>query len=186
MDNNELQKMFEQDSVSINAPTTGEMKDLQELVDAQTMLEEQIKKVEEYLAEVKEKLLGIQTVAIPNLMDEIGIKEFKLNNGKKVTVREDVRASIRKDFVSDAVRWLDEHGLGGIVKDEVKANFARGELERVRELLAFCAENNIAADEKLSVHPQTLKATVKEQMAKGVEFPEAFFSIFPDRKSIIK
>lgn len=182
----ELQKLFEQDCASLNAPTTGEMKNLQELVDAQSYLEEQVKKVEAYMEEVKEKLMGIQCIAIPNLMDEIGIKEFKLSNGKKITIREDVRASIRKDFVPEAVYWLDANGLGGIVKDEVKANFPRGELDRVRELLAFCDENGIAAEEKLSVHPQTLKATVKEQMAKGIEFPEEFFSIFPDRKSIIK
>jgi hypothetical protein len=32
----------------------------------------------------------------------------------------------------------------------------------------------------------TLKATVKEQLSRGVEFPDEYFSIAPVNKSIIK
>lgn len=181
----ELEKAMMEDSQTMEA-TNEQIEQLSELVEAQLELEDRLKKAEQFAKEVKEKLVEIQSVAIPALMDEVGFKEIKLKNGRKVTIREDVRASMRADKIGECVAWLEQQGIGDIVKDEVKVNFGRGDIERSKMLLAYCNANGLKANEKLSIHPQTLKATVKEQMARGIEFPEEYFSIFPDRKTIIK
>ena len=182
----DLTKVFFSDMQEVLAPTTTELKDLQQLVEKQLDLERAIKDADQFIKETKEKLVSVQNVAIPALLDEIGIKDFRLTNGMRVTLKEDVKASMRADKVGEAVAWLDDHGIGDIVKDEVKVNFGRGEAKNAAVLLDYCASHGYQASEKQSVHPMTLKATVKEQMANGVEFPEELFSIFPDRKSVIK
>lgn len=182
----DLEKMFQEDAEAVQMPSTEELQDIEALTAKQLHLERELKACEEYAKRVSEALKQVQEVAIPNLMATIGLKEFKLKNGMKVTIKEDVYASIRKDFTNQAVAWLDEHNLGDVVKDEVKVNFGRGEKELAKALMEFCEEQGFTADEKLSVHPMTLKAMVKEQMAQGVEFPEEFFSIAPINKSVIK
>jgi len=58
--------------------------------------------------------------------------------------------------------------------------------EVAKSFMDYCKDAGVNASEKLSVHPSTLKALVKEQMAKGIEFPETFFSVASIRKSVIK
>jgi hypothetical protein len=147
-------------------PTGVELAELSQLAERQLYYEGLIVETENKLAELKEQLRLVQEVYIPDTMDAIGMSEFKLGNGYKLTIKRDVFASIRKDFVSQAVSWLDSNGLGGIVKDEVKVNFGRGELDDVKHLLDFCNSNGLTAEEKLSVHPMTLKATVNKAIIK--------------------
>lgn len=180
----EIEKMMQEDAMSEALPSNDELSELGELADAQLTLERQIDEAEKYVKKVKEQLQNIQCVAIPNLLDSMGVKEVKLANGMKLTVKEDVKASIRSGHIEQAVAWLEEHNIGDIVKNEFKVKFGRG--EDTAALSQFCEQHGYNAEQKQSVHPMTMKATVKEQMANGVEFPEELFSIFPDRKSVIK
>jgi len=171
---------------SVTEVNSEELLDISTLAQNQLDWEGTIAQLETDLVHAKESLRQIQEFLLPEAMAAIGMKEFKLANGAKITVKDDVFASIRKDFINQAVEWLAAQGLGGIVKDQVAVDFGRGEFNNVSELMVFCKANGFNASEKLSVHPQTLKATVREQLAKGVEFPEEFFSVGPLKKSIIK
>lgn len=181
----DLTKMFAADAEQPVANNT-ELQEISKLAQDQLDWENRIKQLETDIDHAKEALRNIQEHLLPEALLSVGMSEFKLANGYKITVKEDVYASIRKDFMNQAVEWLDANGLGGIVKDQVAVDFGRGEFDNVAELLAFCSENGLNACEKLSVHPMTLKGTVKEMMGKGVEFPEEFFSTGPLRKAIIK
>lgn len=181
-----IEDLIKNDQSTVNAPTNDELKELNDLCEAQLVLEDQIQQAEDFLKKKKEELTNIRSVAIPNIMDAIGIQDFRMTNGMKITVKQDVYASIRSDKTNEAIEWLDQMGIGDIVKDEVKVNFGRGESKKAAVLLDYCQSHGYKASEKLSVHPQTLKATVKEQLARGVEFPEELFSIYPDRKTVIK
>lgn len=181
----DLMKMFMNDT-EVTEINNGELNEISELANDQLELEKRVAMLEGHLSDAKEELRNIQEYLLPEAMGAVGMAEFKLANGYKITVKEDVYASIRKDYVDNAVAWLDANGLGGIVKDQVAVDFARGEFSDVTELLEFCRNNGLQASEKLSVHPMTLKATVKEMRAKGMQFPEEFFSVGPVRKSVIK
>jgi hypothetical protein len=166
--------------------TQDELMNISKLAIDQQDWEKRIKSLEEELDIAKENLRNIQEYLLPEAMFAVGMSEFKLSSGAKITIKEDVYASVRKDFMPQAVEWLDSAGLGGIVKDKVEVNFGRGELESVKDLMEFCKATGLNASEKLSIHPQTLKAVVREQLANGVQFPEEFFSTGPLRKAVIK
>ena len=181
----DLVKQFMEDS-SVTDVTGPELLDITTLAQNQLDWENRIIQLESDLEHAKEAHRNICEYLLPEAMATCGMKEFKMLSGAKITVKEDVFASIRKDFIQQAVGWLDDNGLGGIVKDQVAVDFGRGELDSSGKLLEFCKANGMSASEKLSVHPMTLKATVKEMQAKGVEFPDEFFSVGPIRKAIIK
>jgi hypothetical protein len=168
------------------APKDLELTELAQMAERQLFLESRVKEIEELLSNTQEELRLVAEVHIPETMAAIGMKKFTLSTGYSITIKEDVFASIRKDFIDNAVSWLDANGLGDIVKDEVKVNFGRGEMIQSEKLMNHCKNMGWNASEKMSVHPMTLKATVKEQLAKGIQFPEEFFSIGPVTKSVIK
>lgn len=180
-----LMKQFLADANSVTV-TNDELSAISTLANEQLDWERKITQLEADLEHAKDALKQVQEFLLPEAMATVGMSEFKLANGCKITIKDDVYASIRKDFISEAVTWLDENGLGGVVKDQVSVDFGRGDLEAAKLFMAYCKETGVSATEKLSVHPSTLKALVKEQRAKGVEFPDNLFSIAPIRKSVIK
>lgn len=179
-----LMEEFLKDSVA--TPKDNELKEIAQLANDQRHWEKQIATLEYELEQAKEALRQIQEFLLPEAMATAGLMEFKLVDGSKIAIKDDVYASIRKDRIGEAVAWLDSVGIGDIVKDKIDVNFGRGEADLARSFMDFCRQNGYNASESLSVHPQTLKATVKEQLAKGVQFPDEFFSIQPVRKAIIK
>ena len=178
-------EQFMQDA-EIDDLTNDELSAISNLAQQQKNIEMDIFSLETDLIHAKEALRQIQEFLLPEAMAKVGMSEFKLVDGSKITIKDDVYASIRKDKIPEAVAWLDSIGLGDIVKDKIDINFGRGESAKASAFLEYCRSNGYQASETLSVHPQTLKATVKEQMSKGIEFPEDFFSTGPLRKAIIK
>ena len=179
-----LMEQFMKDST--DAPTNSELSEISRLATWQLDLESEIKVYENMVNDKKETLKRVQEVLLPEAMLSVGMSEFKLDNGNKITIKDDVYASIRKEYLCEAVDWLDSKGIGDIAKSKVDVSFGRGESELVKGLMVYLQAKGFNATEQLSVHPQTLKATVKEQLARGVEFPEEFFSVHPVKKSVIK
>lgn len=177
------QIMGEQTTV---VPNNDELEMVSQLATKQLELERRLEDLNSLVTTTTEELRQIKENLLPEAMAACNLKEFRLSNGFRITIKEDVYASIRADFVSKAVEWLDKNGLGGIVKHNVSVNFGRNEGEQVHKLMLFCEKAGMPVVDKESVHPQTLKATIKEQMARGVVFPEEFFSVHPVRKADIK
>lgn len=112
-------------------------------------------------AQLKEKMARINDITlkeIPEMFSDIGLSSFTLEDGRKVKVAPQVSASITKANKEQAFEWLREKGHGDLIKEVVT----------------------------ISVHPQTLKAFVREQLGKQVVFPENLFSIFEFSKTTIK
>lgn len=167
-------------------PTNDELYEISMLADKQQQFEQKVKSLETELESAKEELKQIQENLLPEAMLAVGMSEFKLASGAKITIKDDVYASIRADHIMSAVKWLDDMELGDIVKDDVNIKFGRGEGDKAKDIVSYAQAQGYNVSEKLSVHPQTLKAVVKEQLAKGVQFPEEYFSVTPVKKSVIK
>lgn len=180
----DLSKMFEADADEI-VVTDSDLSEISRLAKRQLELEATVDAIQRQLETETKKLRDVAERLLPEAMLAIKMTEFKLDDGKKITIKNDVTASIRADFLPQAVEWLDDNGLGGIVKSNVVVNFDRGETEKAAELVSYCEQHHYSAAEKLSVNINILKATVKEQMANGVEFPDEYFSVHPLRKAKI-
>lgn len=167
-------------------PTNTELGEISSLALLQVDLEAKVQQIEEELSHAHAELRHVQEVLLPNAMAAVGMTKFTLNDGSTITVKDDVHASIRANQLMGAIGWLTDVGLGDIVKNDVTVKFGRGERDRAKDIVSYAQAQGYNVNEKMSVHPGTLKATVKEQLAKGVEFPESFFSVHPVKKSIIK
>lgn len=136
------------------------------------------------LQEAKEEVRRLQEDDLPELMRELGLSEIKLEDGSKISVVDEVDCNISEERRSRAHAWLAEHGFGGIIKSAVTVEFGRDEHDE-----ALAAAEKIheatgrAASLKEGVHPQTLKAFVKEQMAAGVAIPQELFGVRPYSKA---
>jgi hypothetical protein len=141
---------------------------------------------ENELKEAEAELKLVQEDLLPSAMAEAGMKAFTLDNGAKITIKDDVAVSVPADKKSEAYAWLRTNDFGDLIKNTVAIDFGRGEDEKAEHLKEHCQEQGISYSDKESVHAQTLKAFIKEQMANGKDIPLELFGAFPYSKAVIK
>lgn len=160
---------------------------LQQLADELIEAEEQVRIKEEELAQAKGVLKDIAEKRIPEATEGMD-GTLDLGDGRKLVIKEEIRASIAGDKKYPAIRWLDDHGYGNIVKRKLELLFEREEEQLAKAVMETIrgAGFNVPIKEDHSVHWQTLVAWVKEQLSEGVELPTEVFGIYRQRTAKVK
>ncbi len=139
-----------------------------------------VEEAELALNTVKEEARFLREETLPMAMAELELKEFKLDTGEKIGVKQEVYASIPAANKPDAFSWLEEHGFGGLIKTEVGVSFGRGELDAALQLESQLLEQGLKPETTRDVHSQTLRAFLREQLEAGnAELPLELFGARP-------
>jgi hypothetical protein len=149
-------------------------------------LEDEVARLSEIIKDRTERVQEISSLRIPEVFDELGLSEVRLSDGTKVFIKTDYAAAITKERAGPCFTYLKEHQLDGIIKNEVVAILGKNSDEKLQVLKDFADKNAIPIVEKRTVHPQTLKALVKEQIDNNTPLPEELFSIFKIRSTVTK
>jgi len=167
---------FEGDAVA-NIEQTG-LESVAELLREQLRLESVIADTEEQLKGYKEHLRKLSGETIPEKMAELGMTSTEMYDGSKVEVVSDIKVSIPKvDLKRQAAcyKWLEDNGLGDIIKNSVGISFGKGESNMATHLQETIKEMGLIPEVKASVHAGTLKATIKKWHEEGKSLPEELF-----------
>lgn len=159
-------------------PRSEKLSDLSEKCGQQLELENQVEMIEKELKDTKEKLNRLSQVDIPDLMHELGVSNFTLTNGLKVQVSPFYGAKISEENSERAFNWLEDHGHEGIIKGELIIMYKRTDKQRLGQFFDLARELGFLTKDKLSVHPMTLKAFVKEQLTESNELPRELFGVY--------
>jgi len=153
--------------------------DMTSLARALVEADDSVRLADEELKAAKERARILREETIPGAMQELGIEELKLSTGQKLSIKQEVYASIPAANKYMAFDWLTEHGFGGLIKVEVITQFGKGELHEAEQLAVQLRDLGLQPMLDQSVHPQTLKAFIKEQLASGANFPLDMFGARP-------
>ena len=161
------------------------LKDLIFAAKVQQDIENQVIYTENRLKELKEQLNYQRYEIVPGMMQELGINSFELDNGYKVSIKDEYYAKIPDAFQFECFEWLRKNELDGIIKTAVSLSFGKGEAEQAKEVLETLYEIGLVPNVKETVHPQTLKAFVKERLSAGLELPVDFFGASVVKTTVI-
>lgn len=161
-----------------------------------TQLADELVKAERELAEA-EAIVDIKKGVVRDLTDNRiptaaeGLEgKFKLSDGRTLEVREEIRASIAGDKKEPAIKWLDEHDYGHIVKRQMIFEFGKGDDEFYEEFMEYVREfpkvRKLVMKPKNDVHHATLTSWVREQLGEGVDLPKDIFGIFHQKIAKVK
>lgn len=148
----------------------GKLNEVARLAALLVAAENDVAEIEFKLKARKEDARRLAEESLPSAMEEIGLSEVKLTTGEKIKVGLEVYASIPAATKEAAFAWLTDNGHDGLIKTEVAVEFGRGLLNDAMVLLEKLRTTGVEATLSRNVHPQTLKAFLKEQLqqAKGV------------------
>jgi 16S rRNA C1402 N4-methylase RsmH len=156
------------------------------LAEAQLELEEGIEEKQNELKVLKEKHRRISEEQLPDALMEVGVSEFKLKDGTKISTATYYSARITPDTKEDAFSWLRGNNFADLIKNTVSVSFGRDEDEIAQILLNELNGQGLNTTQKEWVEPMTLKAFVREQVEKGADLPHNTFNIFIGQRTKIK
>ena len=182
--NEDMNSMFAEDA---KKPTEEGLAEVVQLAMKQLALEEHLAALADMVSEATQNLKELAEKTLPEKMNAMGLTEFKLDNGYKIVIKKMYFGSISETNAIPAFEWLKKEGHDDIIKNKVQCDFGRGEEEKAEKLVKLLQENEVQFESKKFVHPQTLKAFVKEQMTAGKEgFPTDLFGAFTlDKSSVV-
>ena len=170
---------LKQDAGDLRNLQDDDLSGLSKLIQRQLNLDSEIENMEETIKEMKRERDLLSQETIPTKMQELGINETTMKDGSKVTVKEGFHCRIPKAREEEALQYLKQEGLGDIIKNQVSTSFGTGEDNMAGDLAGYIESNfGITPDVKKSVHPSTLKATLKKRHEEGLTDPDDLFGIF--------
>lgn len=161
-----------------------------------------IESMEEQLKSLTRSRDHLVMSVIPDLMFSAQLSELKLVNGQTLSIKDDLRASIRTlatiQKIKDAnertaayakrlraIEWLKENGLDGLLKTDVEVHLGKGQEDLARQAVA--ALENIGMEPVIAqeVHAGTLSAALRELASQGQDIDYDLLNATLVRKAVI-
>ena len=178
---------FEDDAAELQAaPALGDaLKRLSDMVTELTTTLQLIAETDAALKSLQVYARQLNEEGIPDLLKECGLTEVRMEDGSRVTVADEIDCGISQERRAAAHAWLREHGLGGVIKVMLGVQFDRDQQDLAAKLLVTLTKKGYPAVMEESVHHQTLKSTLKEQLRQGKPVPAELFGLRPYAKTKI-
>ena len=138
------------------------------------------------LKDIKDKVRKMSEEIIPEAMQQLNLQQLKLDNGVKISIVDNVYAHISEEKKPKAYDWFRGNGLGSIIKSEVGVQFDKTQDSDAVALKERLISEGLPVTHKESIHPSTLKSTIKELVQKGIDVPDDTFNIFIGKKTKIQ
>lgn len=150
------------DSVKPDEPT-GDLKTLQEAAQEVCDLEEMRDELEAQVDDIKKRLRHLTDDFIPQIMKAIGLSDFTLEDGSKITIKDSVSGTINRapDF-NWAKSYVIDKGGKDLIKTEVKTLFSCGAHNEALSFVAELNERGYEAQATETIHPQTFASFGRE------------------------
>ncbi|MCK5609904.1 hypothetical protein KAR91_48980 [Candidatus Pacearchaeota archaeon] len=186
--NNDMAAQFATDAKKEGKelPSNEKLKQLGEMVNRLATLEDLVSDVLDNLDILNKEMTTLNTQKIPDLFDEFGLSKLSLADGAEVKIQRSYAATITGNNKVECHKWLRKNKFGSLIKHQIVTDLKKGEDKEAKEIMKLTKKLGITYTDKESVHAQTLKAFVKEQIEDGKDFPQELFKVFPIRIAKIK
>lgn len=148
----------------ITGPSDGQLQRVSELAALQITQEALVASLEAELDTAKENLKQTAERDLPNLMEDIGLLEYKLTNGTKISIKAKAIGNILAANREVAFEWFHKNGFGPLVKRDVEVQFGRGDSKKAGKLLGYLKRwyKDFKISDKEAIHGGTLNAWARE------------------------
>jgi hypothetical protein len=171
---------------AVESLDTGGVASIAEVARAVRNKQDEIELLDSKLKQSKKDLLKLTDEDLPALLHEVGVSKMELEDGSKVELKPTYGAYIKVENRDSAYSWLQENGYDDIIKNVISCQFGRGEDQMANDLMSSLAGQGYPAAQKRDIHPQTLKAFVKDQVESGKQFPMDLFGAYVGQRANIK
>lgn len=169
------------------AVSDDQLKECTKLANEQWKLQKEIDETEASLKMLKERHNLIAQNLLPQAMASCNLGSLESKNKEfRVVVNPYYSAKIDETNAKECFEYLEKNGLGAVIKNNIICVFDRESHEEAAAVKQLLRGASVPFTDEQKVHPQTLKALVKEQVEKGAPFPLATFKAHVGSIAVIK
>lgn len=164
-------------------PGDNALTQLTALAQEQADAEAEVARLQDELAKAQQRLRDVSEFKLPELMEELGMEEFKTRTGLKISVVEKLRGNLSKAKKPKAVEWLDEHGGAALVKRLFTIKFDKGEEAWAKKFAADLKRRKkpVRCEISEDVSTNTFVAHCRRMLEEGEEVPLEELGIYRQR-----
>lgn len=164
-----------------------ELSTIRTLAKRQSELASEIDTKEKVLAELQKRHDDVCFNQLPAAMDGYGVAELTTDDGIKVKIEDYFTASASRRNFPEVIKHLERLNAMDIVKHQVVVPLTADMVKDIPDLLRDIDALGYDAADKQDINTGTLKAFVKEQLAKNELGPDdlATFGVFEQRRAKI-
>lgn len=166
-----LAAMLEADVAAPREPTADQLQRITYAAQQVQLKQARLTLLEEQVEAVQKELTALQEVTLPALLDEAGVAELVLATGERVLKDLQLYASISKDNAPAACEWLRKNKYAALVKAALSVPVEKGDTKTLKAVQAALRKLRVPYELQEGVHPQTLKAFVRESLEQGRALP---------------
>jgi len=181
-----LERDFEETISDVDEVDQKGLKTVAEIARKVNEKEKVIAEEEKNLKDHKKELLKLTDEDLPTMLAELGLTSFKLEDGSSISVKQTYGASIKVENRPAAFNWLRDNGYDDIIKNQITCVFGRGEDDKANSFKETAEKEGYLPQQKTEVHPQTLRAFVKERVENGEEFPMDLLGVYIGQRAVIR
>lgn len=193
---------FEED-VEAAAPQAADLRAISSLASRLNSLDQTITKTQELLEGLIKQKTEIENVKLPDMMLQLGLKDFTLSDGSKIVIKDVLRGSIptataiekeEDPVLKDAMiarrkaafDWLRKHNAESLIKNTLTCEFGKGQDEVAKAMLEKLRKEGHKAKCEEAVHPSTLNSYLRDLHKKGTDIPVDPFALFVGKQAELK
>lgn len=167
-------------SDEVEKPEGGDLAKLAALAQRQRSAEDVVKQCETRLRIAQAALAAIQEKQIPELMEQLGLLDFRTETGLKIKVRKTLRCSTPEENRDACFKFLEDTGNGSVIKRGFTIMFGRDQESWARQFAAQLRRRKRAVNvvETRKVEPSTLNKTLREMLEAGKQVPLEIFKAY--------
>ena len=156
-------------SGELEEPQGEELAQLARLAERHRRAQQLVLKREQELAAAQAELQLVSEKLIPELMQELGVKEYSTTDGQRVTVERKLRVSVPVATREACYTWLEVNGLSPLIKRTFTVAFGRDEEAWARRFAADLRrrKREVNVTEERRVESSTLNKALRTLLEEG-------------------
>jgi len=162
------------------------LQDIQRKGDELSSLHQQLTEQEHKVSVIKDRIRQIETEHLPAMMQSVGITGLDVEGGSRIELKDVVFGKIDEENKKAAFDWLIKNKHDGIIKNELKMNFSRGDNKEALRIAEMIRSQGIPVTQEQKVNPQTLNAFIREMVEADPQFPKDTFKVVELQKVVFK
>ena len=181
------------------APASNSLGAITEMGQEMFNLQKEINELNDLLKQKKQSLMKLAEQDLPDLMQELNVKDFTLNNGAKCEIEDITSGSIpstgaiirakgddRNELEIRQQRcfdWLRANNAGSLIKSNVEVQFGKDEDKACNDFTNELRERNMFYSRATSVHHKSLNSLIRERLEQGKDVPHDLFKLYVGRRA---
>lgn len=197
------QVILEEDAPAAKVVSSAELSQISGMASRMLQIDKAVETLTDRIKSMMEEKERIQGADLPSLMEELGMKSFKLKTGEEVIIKPIIKGSLPtetqvekekdpdkrlelKTRYEEGMAYLIKNNAGALIKSMVYVELGKDAAKPLKEAMAALKKLGLDPKKERGVNANSLNAWIKERIEGGNPPDFTLFKIYSGNRAEVK